>query len=91
MSQREQMGRLTLRVEGDLWVARYALPDTMEGAIFLGSIAMAFVQDHDRKVRFMALMRDAVSDILEHHTGTRPIWPEPEGRPAPEHERAGRA
>lgn len=91
MSQREQMGRLTLRVEGDLWVARYALPDTMEGAIFLGSIAMAFVQDRGRKARFMSLMRDAVSDILEEHLGTRPIWPEPEGRPAPEHERAGRS
>lgn len=80
-----------MRVEGDLWVARYALPNTMDGAVFLGSIAMAFVQDHERKVRFMSLMRDAVSDILEHSTGTRPIWPEPDGHPAPEHERARRA
>ncbi|RMA42223.1 hypothetical protein D9R08_12015 [Rhodophyticola porphyridii] len=85
-----QVGRLAMRVEGDFWVAYYALPDTMEGALFLGSIRMAFVQDIAAKETFMALMRDAVSDIVKGHTGIAPEWPDPHGTPAPEHERAGR-
>lgn len=84
------IGRLALRVEDSLWVAYYAAPDSMEGALFLGSIQMRFVQDVDRKAAFMAMMRDAVSDLVEETIGTRPTWPDGEKR-APEHERAGRA
>ena len=47
--RKEQMGRLAMRVEGDLWVAYYALPSTMKDAVFLGSIQMAFVQDWQRR------------------------------------------
>ena len=36
------IGRLAMRVEGELWSAYYAMPNTMEGAVFLGSIAMRF-------------------------------------------------
>ena len=46
-----QIGRLAMRVEGKLWVAYYALPNTMKGAIFLGSVQMRFVQDDVRKHR----------------------------------------
>jgi hypothetical protein len=85
----KDIGRLALRVEGDLWVGYYALPDTMDDAVFLGSIQMQFVQDQDRKDAFMNLMKEAVADILEEKTGERPSW---SGlRSAPEHERAGRA
>ena len=49
---------------------------------------MRFVQDRERKDAFMALMREAVSDILEEKTGQRPTWPEPP-QGAPEHERGG--
>lgn len=83
-----------MRVEGDVWVAYFALPDTMDGAIELGRIAMAIVTGPDafeRKQQFMAIMRSAISDILEARSGVRPVWPEPEGRPAPQRERAGRA
>jgi hypothetical protein len=84
-----QIGRLAMRDEGSLWVAYYALPDTMDDAIFLGSIAMRFVlHDAERKAAFMAIMRDAVSDIIEDTTGHRPTWPDG-AKPAPEHERAG--
>lgn len=82
---------MALRVEGDLWVARYALPDTMDGAVFLGSIQMAIVRNPKAKAAFMSIMRDAVSKIIKAGTGVAPSWPEPEGVPAPQHERAGRA
>jgi hypothetical protein len=90
MSELKKMGRLALREEGTLWVAYYALPDTMEGALFLGSIRKQFVEDAERKLVFMALMKEAVGDILEEKMGERPTWPEGE-QPAPEHERGGNA
>ncbi len=84
----QQIGRLALRHEGKLWVAYYALENTMDGALFLGSIAMAAVVDHpERKQTFMDLMREFVADIIEGKTGTRPTWGGPRG--APESERAG--
>jgi hypothetical protein len=90
MSDHQKMGRLALRVEGKLWCAYYALPDTMEGALFLGSIRKQFVEDAERKLIFMELMKEAVGDLLEGETGERPTWPEGE-QPAPEHERSGNA
>lgn len=85
----KHIGRLALRHEGDFWNAYYAMPNTMKGAILLGSIAMRFViQNKDRKRAFWFMMRDAVSDIIEEQTGTRPTWPD-EPIPAPESERSG--
>lgn len=84
----QQIGRLAMREEGDNWNAYYALPDTMDEAIFLGSIRMgAIVSNADRKNAFMAMMRDVVADIIQEKTGVRPIWNS--ARPAPEHEKAG--
>jgi hypothetical protein len=89
LKKMEQIGRLAMRREGAFWNAYYAMPDTMEGAILLGTIAMEFVEGHqDRKDIFMSLMKEAVTDIIEDKTGTRPEWPEPPHR-APEHERSG--
>lgn len=82
-----QVGRLSLREEGDTWNAYYAQVGTMEGAVFLGSIKLAFVQTPDRKQAFMDLMRDAVGDLIEEATGIRPVWGGPDR--APEHERSG--
>jgi len=89
--KQHQVGRLAFRVEGNLWVAYYALPNTMNDAIFLGSIQMAIVQDFSTKHIFMSLMRDAVSAIIKAQSGHDSDWPEPDGRPAPQHEKAGRA
>lgn len=84
-----KVGRLALRHEGTFWNAYYAMPDTMDGAILLGSIAMRFVyRDPNRKSVFMHMMQAAVSDILEEQTGHRPKWPDGP-QPAPESERAG--
>jgi hypothetical protein len=82
-----QIGRLAIRVEGDNWNAYYTMPGTMEGAIYLGSIKMQFVQDEGRKKIFMDLMREAVGDLIEDETGVRPIWGGP--KTAPESERSG--
>ncbi len=86
---KNQMGRLALRVEGDWWVAYYAMPDTMAHAIDLGRILMVAVQDQTRKQAFMALMQHFVGDIILEKLGEAPDWNDPV--PAPEHERAGRA
>lgn len=88
--QMQRVGRLAMRVEGDWWVAYYALPETIFGALELGRIRMTIVQDRRAKELFMALMRDAVTTIIRDRTGIKPEWPEPHGRPAAEHERAGR-
>jgi hypothetical protein len=83
-----QVGRLAMRHEGEYWNAYYALPNTMDDPIFLGSIRMgAIVNNPTRKLKFMDIMRDIVSDIIEEETGIRPTWGGP--LPAPEHERAG--
>lgn len=90
-TQYKKMGRLAFREEGENWVAYYALPNTLEGAIFLGSVKMAFVtRDAKRKQAFMRFMREAVGDIIEDATGHRPVWPEG-AKPAPEHERTKRS
>jgi hypothetical protein len=86
---KQQIGRLAFGVEGDWWVAYYARPDSMEGAIDLGRIQMALVQDRGRKKLFMDLMKSALGEFLRDATGGDPTWSE--ARPAPEHEKAGRA
>ena len=86
----QQIGRLAMRHEGQNWNAYYALPDSMEDPIFLGSIHMgAIAENPERKEAFMMMMRDIVSDIIEDETGVRPTWGGPTA--APEHERAGEA
>ena len=84
-------GRLAFRTKGTLWVAYYALPGTMKGALFLGSIVMAGVVDHPaRKQLFMGLLaQDIVADILREQTGGDVHWLA--AQRAPETERGGRA
>lgn len=82
-------GRLALRVEGDYWNAYYASKGTMDGAVLLGSIAMAAVQDRARKEAFMELMKSALNDVLSGAVGAPLKWREPET--APEHEKGGSA
>jgi hypothetical protein len=82
------VGRLALRQEGTLWNAYYALPETMEGAIFLGSIKIGAVTGNpDRKEAFASLMWGIVAEIIEEKTGCKPECALLET--APESERAG--
>ena len=90
MNNVQQIGRLAMRHEGNNWNAYYALPNSMEDPIFLGSIRMtAITNNQERKQSFMQMMRDIVSDIIEDETGIRPTWGDP--TMAPEHERSGEA
>lgn len=84
------LGRLALREEVGFWRAYYALPHTMENALFLGSIRMAIiVENPEFKQRFMELMQDSVTFLLAQG-GTKGVtWPDPP-RPAPEHERGSK-
>lgn len=85
-----QIGRLAMRHEGKNWNAYYALPGSMEDAIFLGSICMsAIVNNSPRKEEFMNMMRDIVSEIIADKTGIWPTWGGPTS--APEHEKSGEA
>lgn len=86
---KQQVGRLAMRVEGGWWVAYHAKTDTMKDALELGRVRMGIVQDQHRRELFIALMRDALSDFLRDLTGAQPEWTDPHG--APEHERGGRA
>jgi hypothetical protein len=80
------MGRLALRSEGENWNAYYAVPGTMEGAIFLGSVRLGLVPDELRRRRFINCMREFVGDLFEREFGVRPTWPDGP-QPAPESER----
>ena len=79
----QQLGRIAYRHEGDWWVAYYALPNTMEGALELARIKMAFVAtDRQRKDAFMKLIQDGIATIV-------PEFSVVEQRAAPESERSG--
>lgn len=86
----QKVGRIALREQGSQWVAYWAAPDTMEGATFIASCAIApVVANQQRKEQFMQFCRDIVSDLFFDHWGVRPAWPDPP-QPAPAHERMGR-
>ncbi|CAH2606270.1 conserved protein of unknown function (plasmid) [Rhodovastum atsumiense] len=86
----QQIGRLALRVEGEFWNAYYARPNTMDGAILLGSIRMAIVTaSQARKLAFTEIMKGAVAAHIEEISGVRPTWRDP--MPGPESERSGHA
>lgn len=82
-----EVGRLAMRVEGKTWNAYYAKPNTLEDAVFLGSIKMKFVETSKRRHQFLELMKECIADMLEEVTGHRPTYPKEV--PAPESERSG--
>jgi len=82
------IGRIAFRVDGDLWNCYYAKPDTMEGALHLGSVRMALVNGNiERRQMFIDLMKHAVAELMEVELGSRPTTFD-ETR-APPHERSG--
>lgn len=88
MEKMTPLGWLKFRVEGNNWQAYYAVDAV--GDVWLGGIRLDVVKANSaRKDAFMALMKDAVSDIVEAVAGAKLAWGEAQA--APEHERAGRA
>ena len=85
--EKERIGRLAMRHEGDWWNAYYAQNDGMDGAILLGSMSIGMASVPEFKERFMSLMRDAVSLLIRDSLGVTPEWGGAHG--APENERAG--
>ena len=82
-----EIGRLAFRVEGDFWCAYYALPDSLKGAILLGSLRMKVAVVPARKKLFMHLMQLAMGDLIRESMGAHVSWPQPPHL-APEHERS---
>ena len=88
--EEHEIGRIAFRVEDRMWNAYYALPHTLENAQLIGSIAMAAVEANDElRIRFMSMMRDTVSVVIQDITGQWPSWTT-EPKPAPQHERKDR-
>jgi len=77
VTEQRQIGRLTFRVEDDLMVARYALPDTMDGALFLGALALPIARVPRFKAVFVKMMQDALERILLDSAGVKPTWDGP--------------
>lgn len=76
MSER-QIGRIAFRIEKGMWVARYALPDTMEGSLVLGALAMPIAEVPRFKAAFIKVMQDAVDRILLDSEGIKATWAPP--------------
>lgn len=86
MSDPRQIGRLAIREIRDEVRFYYAMPDTMKGAILLGTVkANIMRRDRRRFDALLSLYRAAVADFLEDATGHRPTFNDPQR--APEHER----
>jgi len=79
--------RLAMRQEGSMWNAYLAKQGTMEGALLIGSIAIAAVEDEKRQQAFVNIMGDFVADAIKEMVGVRPT--RMEVQQAPEHEKAG--
>lgn len=82
--------RLALRHESPFWNAYIAESGTMDGAVLIGSIAMAAVINNpDRKEAFMQMMRETMEEVLLDILGMKATG-EYDVVKAPAHERRGR-
>ena len=76
--------RLALRAEGNFWNAYLALPNTMEGAKLIGSIALGSCRDREIKQSFMDLMTKvlniAIKDVTGQEATSWDVGPAPESK-----------
>jgi hypothetical protein len=83
---RTQIGRLAVREIRDEVRFFYAMPDTMKGALLLGTVKASILRREPLRFEvLLALFRGAVADFIEDASGQRPTLNEPEIAPA--HER----
>jgi hypothetical protein len=85
----KQIGRLAIRGEGEFVNAYYALPDTMDKALLLGSMHRSLLEASPELFEdWKKMMWAVVAMLIEDIAGVAPGAPNE--TPAPEHERAGR-
>lgn len=85
----KMMMRLAIRREGEFVNAYHAAPDTMDGAMLIGSIRESLLNQHQGIWEdWKNLMTRAYQAKIHDATGLRAQMEE---QPAPEHERSGRA
>jgi hypothetical protein len=90
--QQQEIGRIALRAEGDMWNGYWApRQDTMDGALLLASIRLSAVGSNhpDRKLEFIELVQRLFADAVQDSIGQQLTWNDP--KPAPERERSGSA
>lgn len=64
--------RIAYRAEGDFFNAYFAHPNTLDGAIPLGSVRMSIIKNHaPARERFRSLIDDAVHSMFREATGAR--------------------
>jgi hypothetical protein len=81
-------GRIALREEGDWWVAYWARPDTMDGALPLARVRMNLVaKDKAIKRAFIEFAQLIMTHGIEAVGGKIEGWHAP--IPGPPHERGG--
>lgn len=74
--------RLAMREEDGFWNAYCAQVDTMQGAVFLGSIPIAAVEEPELKAAFMDLMMKVLARAVADIGGGKVTgWEKP--KPAP--------
>ena len=79
-------GRIAVRSIRDEVHFFYAMPDTMKGALLLGTVKANILRGHPARFDAMlAIYREAVTDMIEAATGARIEFDQPQR--APEHER----
>ena len=73
MNKPKEIGRLALRVETNMWNAYFAALDTMDGALPIGSIAIAAVAHNpERRAAFQRMMTEFVAEMISAISGERP-------------------
>ena len=84
--KKRALARLAMRAENGYWCAYYAPPDTMDGAILLGSIKITvIIEKPARREQFLALMHDVMRGAIKDACGKRADIVE--RKPASPHER----
>lgn len=79
MSEDNQPFRLAFRGEGMFWNAYVAKPNSMEGAILIGSIAGRVIEVNEAiRKEFIALMQAAVAETLQQIGESGVQWGQPE-------------
>lgn len=81
---KEDVGRLAFRVEGDFWKVYYTQTNSMDDALFLGSVAMRFVEIEEAREQFMEFMKTQLVHAFDELFDATHEWTE---LPVPAHER----